>query len=102
MWRQGDVFVEVVHEIPAEAVQRTDLVLAEGEITGHTHRIRETDAATLYQHGDDRFLFVTADLATIVHEEHGPIALKSGLYRVWRQREYAPTALRTRHRYVRD
>lgn len=28
--------------------------------------------------------------ATLVHDEHGPIALDPGVYRVWKQREYVP------------
>ena len=36
--------------------------------------------------------------ATLVHEEHGPVPLARGLYRVIRQREYAPQQVR----YVRD
>jgi hypothetical protein len=30
-----------------------------------------------------------------VHEEHRPIELPIGVYRVWQQREYTPTAIRT-------
>jgi hypothetical protein len=35
---------------------------------------------------------------TVVHEEHRPITLTSGYYRVWRQREYSPEEIRV----VRD
>jgi hypothetical protein len=41
---------------------------------------------------------VLADSATVTHEEHGPITLPRGTYRVWRQREYSPEAIRV----VRD
>jgi len=30
----------------------------------------------------------------VVHEEHGPISLEPGTYRVWIQREYSPEAIR--------
>ena len=32
----------------------------------------------------------------VSHEEHGPIPLPAGYYRVVRQREYVPGAVRTR------
>ena len=34
-------------------------------------------------------VYVVADQARVVHEEHGPIELGKGNYRVWRQREYS-------------
>ena len=39
-------------------------------------------------------LEVTVERATVAHEEHGPITLPRGSYRVWRQREYSPEAVR--------
>ena len=42
--------------------------------------------------GSELFLEVKEPIATLVHEEHRAIELPSGLYRVWRQREYRPDA----------
>lgn len=90
LYRHGDVLVAQVDAIPAEAVKRPHLVLAEGEVTGHSHRIAEPGVAELYQTGPQIFLRVLADTATLIHQEHGPIELPRGDYRVWRQREYSP------------
>ena len=95
LYRHGDVIVQAVDSIPEDAREARHLVLAEGELTGHAHRITEKDAATVYEpdfRGEQRVLFlhVTAESATLTHEEHGPIRLPSGRYRVWRQREYSP------------
>ncbi len=98
MWRQGDVFIAAVPSIPAAAQPRPHCVLAEGEVTGHSHRIKETGAARMFAHAGSLYLEVTATLATVAHEEHGPITLRRGTYRVWQQREYSPEAIRT----VRD
>lgn len=96
MWRQGDVLIAVVDTIPADAVRRPDVVLAEGEITGHRHRIQDETTAELWTALDGLlYLKVIAETATLVHDEHGPITLQRGLYRVWRQREYTPQAFRT-------
>lgn len=94
LYRHGDVLVRRVPEIPADAKKRPHLTLAEGEITGHSHRIAEAGAATLLETARQRFLHVTAEEATLVHEEHGPITLTRGCYLVWQQREYSPQEIR--------
>ena len=98
LYRHGDVLVRKVDAIPAQAKKRPHLTLAEGEITGHCHRIAEKDAARLHEVAGERFLEVYGDEATLIHEEHGPITLTQGCYRVWQQREYSPQEIRT----VRD
>ena len=91
MWRQGDVLIEKIAELPAVCVKKEDLVLARGEATGHSHRVADLDRADLYAGRDgDLFLNVTAESATIEHDEHGPITLERDVYRVWKQREYTP------------
>lgn len=92
MWRQGDVFIAEVGKIPPEAKRLPHCVLAEGELTGHSHRIDEPHAAELYELRGQKFLRVTAIVATVVHDEHGPLQLAQGKYRVWMQREFDPTA----------
>ena len=98
MWRHGDVFIAPVGLIPPDAVKKHHCVLAEGEATGHSHRIAEPGAATLFESGGKLYLRVTADHATVIHQEHRAITLPRGEYRVWQQREYTPQAIVT----VRD
>jgi hypothetical protein len=98
MWRQGDVFFAVADQVPDGAELKPDCVLAEGEATGHSHRVDRPGTARLYTHRSTLYLEVLADAATVVHQEHGPITLPRGAYRVWQQREYTPQAIRT----VRD
>ena len=95
LYRHGDVLIAPVAALPAGARPRTGLVLAHGEDTGHSHRIREFGAASLYVYGKELYLLVSAPTATVVHEEHRPIELPVGVYRVWQQREYTPSAIRT-------
>jgi hypothetical protein len=94
MWRHGDVFIQASAEIPSEATRLPHLILAKGELTGHAHRIEESDAAQLFRHGEKLFLRVTGDRATVTHQEHAAITLKPGVYRVWIQREYSPERIR--------
>jgi hypothetical protein len=90
LWRQGDIFIGAIPSIPEDAVRLSGVVLAEGELTGHHHRIEDSRSASLYSHRGQLLLSVVAPEAKLVHEEHGTIELTRGAYRVWRQREYEP------------
>jgi hypothetical protein len=94
MWRHGDVLIAAIAEIPSTARRRPQPVLAEGELTGHSHRLEDPSGAQVYEFGGERFLRITAESARIVHQEHAPIVLPRGTYRVWIQREYSPEAIR--------
>lgn len=99
MFRHGDVFLQQA-EIPQAAKKLPHCVLAEGELTGHCHQIREPEAAELFRHKGEMFLRVTRRKATLIHQEHADIALPKGEYRVWIQREYEPKAPRGHRRVV--
>jgi hypothetical protein len=94
LYRHGDVLVAAVEGIPASAKKRPHLVLAEGEMTGHSHRIAEPGSAEVLQDGLWMYLRVIAETATLIHQEHGPVVLPRGEYRFWRQREYSPREIR--------
>jgi hypothetical protein len=98
LYRHGDVLISQVATLPNGAQKRDGVTLAYGEITGHSHRIRQTNAAQLWAQGNEMFLEVTAPSATLIHEEHQAIELPRGIYRVWKQREYRPDA----YVYVED
>lgn len=76
-FRQGDVLLVAVTTIPAGAIEQPPdrgIVLAEGEVTGHAHRIPHRHAsggaAAAYRTElDARFLRVTAPVP-LRHEEH--------------------------------
>lgn len=98
MVRQGDVALVAVTEIPADArpVARdaqNRVVLAYGEATGHAHALHDSSVEMLLAANADVFLRVTAP-ATLRHEEHHAIEIPAGQYRVVRQREYSPAAVR--------
>jgi hypothetical protein len=94
MWRQGDVFITAVRSVPGRANKQPHVILAQGEITGHAHRVLEPKSAEIWADGDRTFLRVLDDRATIVHDEHAAITLPQGVYLFWLQREYTPQAPR--------
>jgi hypothetical protein len=94
MWRQGDVLIATADAIPHGATKRPNCVLAEGELTGHSHRIDQPSVAELYECKGALYLRVLASEAQVVHQEHGPIKLPQGVYAIWQQREYTPQSIR--------
>jgi hypothetical protein len=106
LWRQGDLYIAETDSVPDRAIERPAGkpgydVLADGEATGHRHRIENPRAAMLLDDRGQLYLIVVAPQVRIVHDEHSPIELARGTYRVWRQREYDP-AQRTYSRLVLD
>ena len=93
-WRQGDVFIVALNHLPtANRVERRH-VLAEGEVTGHAHRLGDPASGQVFSVDGELYLDVTAESASIVHEEHAPITLPRGGYAVRIQREYTPQEIR--------
>ena len=97
--RQGDVLLLPCDAIPTgarpEAPEDGRVVLARGEVTGHAHvmgaervcRFRDDGTGSGYVRVDGG-----APVA-LTHEEHEPLMVPPGSYRVVRQREYQPRSL---------
>lgn len=85
MVRQGDVMLFKVSALPKGAIAvKTDgdVILAYGEVTGHAHRIKQTEkpSARIFDFGAERYLEVLERVA-LSHEEHSAIFLDAGVYR---------------------
>ena len=93
-FRHGDLLIQEADGLPAVRDKLPHTILAHGEVTGHSHRIKEFHDADLYWTPEGFFLHVRGQAVSVVHEEHAPITLTSGYYRVWRQREYSPKEIR--------
>jgi hypothetical protein len=122
--RQGDVILIPIVQAAEQVAERSGLksvlshlTLAEGEVTGHRHRISAGNAQLyeqLYEQSNgslqeplqaplqaplqesDRTLYlqVLSDTATLTHEEHHPIQIPQGTWMVRIQREYEPEGWR--------
>ncbi|MDE2105727.1 MAG: hypothetical protein KGL39_51360, partial [Patescibacteria group bacterium] len=93
-YRQGDLLIETVGSIPADAVphpKSKSILLAHGEATGHHHTLELDDPADWWKLGEEKIVKV-ATVARITHQEHRTILLPAGTYKVRRQREYTPEA----------
>jgi hypothetical protein len=100
IYRQGDVLLVRVKSIPRKvdpvAREAGRVVLAHGEVTGHAHAIRD-DRAALFRDPKlaEIFMHVSGDVpVALEHDEHDTISVPPGNYRVIRQVEYTPEAVR--------
>lgn len=89
--RQGDIFFRSCGVPPVGAVVKKDLVLAYGEVTGHSHKIISPSLSELEmvvdRNGD---IFVRGEVEISVgHDEHNVVTLPRGEWIcISRQREY--------------
>ena len=101
-YRQGDVLLVAVPEIPTDAklVQQdgSRVILALGEATGHHHSFA-AGAAALFRPDDmpggmGGYVAVAGGDALLTHQEHDAIAIPAGLYVQAIQVEETPEAVR--------
>ena len=87
--QQGDVCLES-SQIPKGAGKLSTLTLAEGEVTGHAHRIvvEEPAVATVFEEKGSLYLKVAGGSVELTHEEHAPLTVEEGEYIVGRVLEY--------------
>ena len=98
MLRQGDVLLIPIPRVPKKLTpvqpERGRLILARGEVTGHHHNV-DAGAATLGLDQGGTMYMTIEELTQIRHQEHNPITVEPGIYKVIRQREYSPAEIRS-------
>ena len=94
-YRQGDVILVRHERLPTNLEEVKSLVLADGEVTGHSHALMVETAPVVLRDPKTGTLWVRADqAAVIVHEEHGALSIDPGIYEVVIEREYEPDGWR--------
>lgn len=93
MYRQGDLLFVKTNELPKECIVVEDGIIARGEITGHTHKIRDGRKAALLVAMNVAYIHALKE-CEIDHQEHDVIILPPGDWKVIRQREYTPEGWR--------
>ncbi|HEY9785753.1 MAG TPA: hypothetical protein V6D17_10150 [Candidatus Obscuribacterales bacterium] len=89
MYRQGDILLSEVTELPRGCVlvpSGDRVILALGESTGHAHAIAAIHADMYEWSGT--FYVQTREGAVLRHEEHAPIDLPQAVFQVVRQRQF--------------
>lgn len=99
IYRQGDLLIERIAKPEVEfRPAKGKIILAHGEVTGHHHAIDRFEGIQIagsmtISLGQAMILSIPAPVE-VTHQEHAPIQLPKGTYRVTRQREYSPAAIR--------
>ncbi len=71
--RQGDVLLVATNQaMPKGLTPKKQVILAEGELTGHAHRLTAT-AIYEWEVDGQRYVWVEGK-GTLSHEEHDPVA----------------------------
>jgi hypothetical protein len=90
--QQGDVILKRIDNLPLgkrikiNKNDKGEMVLAEGETTGHYHGILEQDSELLTI--DNKVYLNLKENATLTHQEHHHIELEAGIWEVGRVQEY--------------
>ncbi len=96
-YRQGDVMLVACDGVPPGAREQSPdegrIVLAYGEVSGHAHALDADRVRYFREDGTGQaFLHVPGTSpAELTHEEHAPLSVAPGTYRVVRQREFMPS-----------
>jgi len=90
VYQQGDVLLMGINELPKELKKQGNGLLAEGEATGHAHKVNPVDLSGVDVFCDDKGnVFVDARKEfSVVHEEHKTITLPAGKYETRIVKEY--------------
>jgi hypothetical protein len=96
LYQQGDVLLFTVDKIPPSAKRHKNNHLAEGEATGHYHAAM---SGTVMAEKEDLYLDAPAG-CEVTHQEHKPITLPPGKFKVGIVQEYDHFAEEARQ--VRD
>ena len=88
IFRQGEVLLTRIAKaaLPVN-LKVKDNILAYGEVTGHHHRL-DRNAQVLIEDGTQFVVVDAVEGSVLQHEEHKPITLPKGAFKVTIQREY--------------
>jgi hypothetical protein len=94
VWRQGDVIVREVSEIPKNAVRRETNEIRIASETGNPHSLRATQVFETRDRGrslqsSEQFALLE-EPALMTHPQHPSLQLPIGIYRITTMRDYAP------------
>lgn len=85
IYRQGDILLKPIRIIPKRA-KKKNLILAEGETTGHLHQFIDSVNVTCYELNNQQYIDVI-NQSDLVHNEHDTLSINIGKYKCVRQRE---------------
>ena len=93
-YRQGDVLLIPIKNIPANLKKTKQPTLAFGEVTGHHHSMDGNVVCWATEETDVAEFIDVKETSVLTHQEHAPITVNPGKYRSVIQSEYTPEEIR--------
>lgn len=100
-YQQGDVILIPIEALPAGLQKQEGLKVQLGETTGHSHKFVDADLAEIFfdpaqvpdtariTPAEAKFVFIKGGKEIqLLHEEHKPLSVPPGIYKVDIVREY--------------
>ena len=89
IFRQGDLLISRVWEIPTNAVAKSTNVIGVGEKFGHQHQL--IGGHKIFETPDNgRIYFEAKEEVSLDHPEHNKISIPKGVYTVVHERQFNP------------
>ena len=94
LYRHGDLLIKQIDHIPLSAKPLSTSIIAEGEITGHNHKLYGSHQVYGTRHDNPRIIeptyFQAKEDISLKHQEHNTLKISKGNYEVVHEREYDP------------
>ena len=88
-YRHGDIPLHPIRKASGTVIKHSgSFILAEGEATGHHHRITVANPADMeIRQTAAGYVLTLKSEGTLSHEEHGTLTIAPGTYRIGKERE---------------
>ena len=94
IYRHGDLLIRQVKEISGYARPISTNIIAEGEVTGHNHKLYGSHQVYGTNPKNPRIIeptyFQAKEEISLKHQEHATLKIKKGNYVIMHEREYNP------------
>ena len=87
--RHGDILLKETNKVRGKKTQNRTLAL--GEVTGHHHTLYGGTITSYEEDNEVKFLDVKEE-TSLEHQEHKPIKVLPGVYKIYRKFEFDPFA----------
>tara|TARA_B100000586_G_scaffold135127_1_gene97780 strand:+ start:126 stop:473 length:348 start_codon:yes stop_codon:yes gene_type:complete len=95
IYRHGDLLIKQIDHIPLSAQRLSTSIIAEGEVTGHNHKlygshqVYGTHSSQNWRIIEPTY-FQAKEEISLKHQEHNTLKISKGNYVILHEREYNP------------
>ena len=93
-YRHGDLLIKQIKKIPESVTPLSTNIIAEGEVTGHNHKLYGSHQVYGTHSENPRIIeptyFQAKEDISLKHQEHATLKISKGNYVIIHEREYDP------------